>query len=226
MPSNESTYDHTAGDAHGDDTPGGDWRSSGVLAWTEHDGPGRPPRAPGRGLSFALAATLGVILAGMLSTDTLCPDHRNWVLALGTAGLVGTVVAITGLVKGWAVAPYLTLAVSFTGISIGLIDAIHDPTRGRLIALGFGACAALAAVLAGGTVPLALWDRRVRRDARPDAAPRRAATLAASDARPAVATPVDTPVDAAVDTPVDTEVDTAVDTVADDARDGALTRRE
>jgi hypothetical protein len=172
----------------------GNWRSGEVVAWTEHDGPGRPPRAPGRGLSLALAAGLGVILCGMLATDTLCPEHRAWVMTLGTAGVIGTVAAIVGLVRGWAVAPYLTLAVTFAGISIGVIDAIHDPTRGRLIALGFGACALLAAALTAGTVPLALWDRRVRRQLRPEAgrpSPDGAAPEAAAPVAPAAETPAD-----------------------------------
>ena len=79
----------------------------------------------------------------MLWNDTLCPEHRSWVMALGTVGIIGTGVAIVGLVQSWALAPLLAVAVALDGVAIGLIDALHDPTRGRLIALVF----ALAAVL-------------------------------------------------------------------------------
>jgi hypothetical protein len=139
------------------------WRSSEVVAWTQHDGVGTPPRGPGRAASLTLAGALAAVLVGIGSYDTLCPEHRSWVFLLAGVALVGTVAAIVGLIQGWAMAPLFTVAVALTGVSIGLIDAVHEPTAGRVIALGFGACAVLAAVLAARGVPLAMWDRRVRR---------------------------------------------------------------
>ncbi|HEY3000579.1 MAG TPA: hypothetical protein VGJ43_18485 [Acidimicrobiales bacterium] len=165
------------------------WQSNEVVAWTERDGVGRPPRGPGRVLPVALAATLGAVFVGMLSTDTLCPEHRTWVLVLGSLGIAGTAVAITGLVQRWAVAPLLTLVVALDGIAIGLIDSIHDANRGHLIALAFGISALLAVALTILSVPLSVWDRRVRRQFAPAPAPDEAvaAPVAPAPAEPAPA---------------------------------------
>jgi hypothetical protein len=148
----------------------GQWQSSEVVAWTGHDGPGRPPRGPSRVLPVALAATLGAVLVGMLATDTLCPEHRTWVQVLGLLGIAGTGVAIFGLVQRWAVAPALTLVVALDGVAIGFIDAIHDANRGHLVALAFGLSAVMAVALSISSVPLSVWDRRVRRQLAPSAA--------------------------------------------------------
>jgi hypothetical protein len=110
-----------------------------------------------------LAATLATLLTGMMSYDTLCSQHRSWVVLLGVLGFMGTAGAIVGLVQARALAPLFTVFVSLIGVSIGLIDTVHDPSRGRLIVLGFGATALLGALLTARAVPLALWDRRVRR---------------------------------------------------------------
>ena len=148
-----------------------------MVAWTEHDGLGPPPRGPGRVAPLVLASTLAIILTAMMSYDTLCSEHRSWVVLLGVLGFMGTAAAIVGLVQARALAPLLTVFVSLMGVSIGLIDAVHDPARGQLIALGFGVAAGLGAVLTARSVPLALWDRRVRRrlasepDAEPQPAP-------------------------------------------------------
>jgi hypothetical protein len=139
------------------------WQDGEVVAWTGHDGPGRPPRGPSRVLPVALAATLGAVLIGMLATDTLCPEHRTWVQVLGLLGLGGTVAAIAGLVQRWAVAPLLTLAVALDGVAIGFIDAIHSANRGHLVALGFGLSALMAIALSISSLPLSTWERRVRR---------------------------------------------------------------
>lgn len=163
------------------------WQSSEVVAWTNHDGPGRPPRGPSRILAGALAATLGAVLMGMLATDTLCPEHRTWVQVLGLLGIVGTGVAIVGLVQRWAVAPVLTLAVALDGVAIGLIDAIHAATRGHLVALGFGFSALMAVALVITSVPLSAWDRRVRRQL----APGEAGADPGSPLSPAPSTPVE-----------------------------------
>lgn len=96
---------------------------------------------------MVLASTLAMVLTGMMSYDTLCAEHRSWIVLLGSFGFMGTAAAIVGLVQARVLAPLLTVFVSLTGVSIGLIDAVHDPTRGRLIALGFGAAAVLGALL-------------------------------------------------------------------------------
>ncbi|HZM37763.1 MAG TPA: hypothetical protein VFB94_01550 [Acidimicrobiales bacterium] len=121
---------------------------------------------------MVLAATLATLLTGMMSYDTLCSEHRGWVVLLGVLGFMGTAAAIVGLVQARALAPLITVFVSLMGVSIGLIDAVHDPTRGRLIALGFGVAAGLGALLTARAVPLALWDWRVRRRLEPEPAPR------------------------------------------------------
>ena len=120
---------------------------------------------------MVLAATLATLLTGMMSYDTLCSEHRGWVVLLGVLGFMGTAAAIVGLVQARALAPLITVFVSLMGVSIGLIDAVHDPTRGRLIALGFGVAAGLGALLTARAVPLARWDWRVRRRLEPEPAP-------------------------------------------------------
>jgi hypothetical protein len=167
----------------------GQWHDGEVVAWTERDGVAPRPKGPSRILPFALVATLGAVFAGMMSTDTLCPEHRTWVLALGTIGLIGTVGAIVALVQGRGTAPLLTVAVSLIGVAIGFIDAIHDPTRGHVVAFAFGIAALMAVALTVSSVPIALWDRRVRRQLAP-APPATAvpAATAARDEREAVLT--------------------------------------
>jgi hypothetical protein len=115
-----------------------------------------------------LAGTLAVVLSGMTSYDTLCAEHRTWIVTLSIVGVMGTVAAVAGLVQARALAPLFTVLVSVTGVSIGLIDAVHDPTRGRLVAFGFGVTAVLGALFTARAVPLALWDRRVRRRPAPE----------------------------------------------------------
>ncbi|MGH9113711.1 MAG: hypothetical protein ACRDZN_15645 [Acidimicrobiales bacterium] len=141
----------------------GQWRAGEVVAWTDHDGVDRPPAGPGRLLQGTLAAALAGVFVGMMSTDTLCPEHRGWVMALGSVGIVAIVVVVVGLLRGWAVSSLLTMFVSVDGMAIGFIDAAHDATRGRLIALGFAVSAVLAALFAGKAARLAAWDRAVRR---------------------------------------------------------------
>src|SRR3954453_22541188 len=111
------------------------WSSSEVLAFTERDGPGRPPEAPKRWMALTVAGALGVVFTGVLFTDTLCAEHRAWVEGLATVALAGIVVAIVGLLRDWA-GPQIIPAVSASlGVSMGLIDAVHSPPRGRLVAL-------------------------------------------------------------------------------------------
>lgn len=143
---------------------GGMWRAGELLAYTEREGPGRPPAASPTWMIGTLVAVVGVTFAGLLSSDTLCPDHRAWVQILATVGFLSIVGALVGLVRGWAIAPVLTLFASSLGLAIGLIDAVHSPTRGRLIALGFGVAVALAGLATTRVVQLGRWDRRALAD--------------------------------------------------------------
>ncbi|CAA9251765.1 MAG: hypothetical protein AVDCRST_MAG76-2320 [uncultured Acidimicrobiales bacterium] len=171
----------------------GGWRSGQVLAWTEREGPQPPPPGPGRTAPAVLAGTLGVVFLGMLGTDSLCPEHRVLVQAFATFALVGIVASIIGLVRGSALASFTTLVSALAGVAIGFLDAAHDPTRGRLLALGFGVVAAAAAVLAARQAALMRWDRAVEAElAPPPAADGGAPSLPASVA-PAAETGVPAP---------------------------------
>lgn len=136
------------------------WRSSEVLAWTSGDGPGRPPRGPSVVLTGSLAATLGVSHVAMLLSDTLCPEHRAWVFVLAGAALVASVVAVVGLLRGAASSAVWTVLAAGCGVAIGVVDAAHDPARGRLIALVFVVAALVGAVLAAWQLVLWRWERR------------------------------------------------------------------
>jgi hypothetical protein len=152
----------------GDERTGGQgWRSGEVLAWTEREGPGRGPTRASRRLWFLLAGAMALVFLGIMSSDTLCPEHRVWVLLLGGASLIAAGVAIVGLIDGWAGAPLLALCSALGGVGIGLIDAVHFPTRGRLIALGFGVAFALACALVWRQSRQRRWDRAVDRSLQP-----------------------------------------------------------
>ncbi len=135
------------------------WESSEVLAWTEREGPPRPPTGPTRLLTGALTVVLGAVFVGILSTDTLCPEHRAWVQALGTVAITGVGVALFGLLRGWASAVWITLVSALAGVAIGVLDAAHDPSRGRLIAVAFSVASVLAVVAAARTLALHRYDR-------------------------------------------------------------------
>jgi hypothetical protein len=139
----------------------GAWRSDGVIAWTEREGPGRPPRGVNRATTTALGLGLVTVFTAILFTDSLCPEHRLWVQAMASTALVCSVVASIGLLRRWAVAPLLTLPVTLCGVAIGLLDAAHSAGRGRAIAAAFSVLAAGAAVLVWRQIALVRWDRSV-----------------------------------------------------------------
>jgi hypothetical protein len=176
------------------------WTSSEVLAFTEHEGPGHPPPAPRRWTAITLAGTLGVVFTGMMFTDTLCPEHRAWVNSLAVVALAASVAAIVGLLRDWAGATLLTTFAASLGVSMGLIDTIHSPTRGRFVALAFGVITVVAALMSTYAIRLWRWDRKVRRSLQPVAMPRLAPEPARDE--PADVTPqqmttsVDHPVNA------------------------------
>lgn len=142
------------------------WRPTEVVAWTEHEGPGRPPKGPAAWMWTATAATLGLVLSVIFFTDALCPEHRVWVQTLALLALFGSTIAIAGLVRGWATAPGLTIGVAAIGALIGVIDAAHAPLRGGAIAVGFLVALLFSAWLAVRQLPAAAWDRQLRRELR------------------------------------------------------------
>lgn len=135
------------------------WRSGEVLAFTEREGPGRPPAGPSVWSTGMLASVLAVTFVGMMSSDTLCPEHRVWVELLAGFAIFGVGAALIALSRGWAGAPLLTMMASAAGVAIGFLDAVHSPTRGRLVALSFALCTMLAASMAWRARRLAGWDR-------------------------------------------------------------------
>lgn len=147
------------------------WRSTEVLAWTENEGPRRPPRAEATWIWTTTAATLGIVFSTILFTDTLCPEHRLWVQNLATVAFLMVVVSIVGMARGWAAAPMITVVAAGLGTVIGLIDAAHAPVRGGAIAAGFGLAVVSGGWLAVRQLPLVAWDRDLRRQLTPMAAP-------------------------------------------------------
>ena len=146
-----------------DGTDGQGWRQVEVLAWTEKDGPGRPPHGPGRVLTTLVGGGLAATFTTILFTDTLCPEHRAWVMTLATLALVATVVAAVGLFRGWAIAAPLAVVATLAGVVIGVIDSVHSVDRGRAIAMAFAVLSVGALALLWRQVDLLRWDREVRR---------------------------------------------------------------
>ena len=104
-----------------------EWRSDGLVAWTERDGPGRPPAGPGPVLTTALSAGLGLLFLGILFTDLLCPEHRFWVQGLGSLAVFGSIVAAIGLARGWASAAFLALPATVCGVAACLLLSWPPP---------------------------------------------------------------------------------------------------
>lgn len=172
-----------------------EWTKTTTLAWTDREGPGRPPAVGGRWLWLSTAATMGVVFSTMLFSDVVCPDHRVWVQMLASLALVGTVVSGVSLVQGMAMAPYVTVASALMGVAIGLIDAEHDPTRGGIIAAIFGLVTVLSLWMAFRQAPLRAWDRQLRAETAEGEA-----ILLPADAAPLVErSEVDRPAEPAVD---------------------------
>lgn len=140
---------------------GSEWRSSEVLAWSRHDGPGDPPVPPSRWLVGGVGGGLTVAFLGVLSSDTLCPDHRMWVDVLATFAVVSAAVAVTQVVRNQASAGLFTLIASAMGVAIGLLEAVHEPTRGRLIVAVFALVALGSGIVSFRLHQLAAWDRRL-----------------------------------------------------------------
>ena len=155
------------------------WRSTERLAWTEREGPGRPPGGVGPWYLASLATVLGSALGVILFSDTLCPEHRAWVQMLGTVGVAVSIAAFVALMRNSASGPVLTLAGAVAGIGIGGIDALHAPLRGSIVLGAFSLLAVLTAWPLFVEARAAAWTRRVARDLRPvDPAPADQPTVA------------------------------------------------
>jgi predicted lysophospholipase L1 biosynthesis ABC-type transport system permease subunit len=139
------------------------WNQNESVAWVGHDTP-TPPRVS-RTARFALAGSLGATVAGMLFTDTLCPEHRAWVMAIGSIAIVAAVAAVVALVRASWVAMPLALGSAAGGVGIGIIDITHDAQRGTVVAMCFAALALLAGALVAGDLRRLEWDDRLRRSA-------------------------------------------------------------
>ena len=137
-----------------------DWQSDQVLAWTEREGPARPVPPPSRLAWLAVAGVVGVASVAMLTGPDLCPDHRAWVHALSAVAAIGTVVAVIGLLRGWALAPVVTIVSAACGVGIGFVDAVHDPQRGAFITVAFATVTVIATIMAVQQVLAASWDAR------------------------------------------------------------------
>lgn len=137
------------------------WQQTEVLAWTQNDSPGAPPRSPSRWITGSVAATLAVTLTGIVATDALCPDHRAWVQFLASVAIFGAVVAIAQALRDHPSAPLFAMGAAVVGIAIGLIDAAHDPGRGMLIALGFAVAGLGGAIVAFRMDQLSRWGAKL-----------------------------------------------------------------
>ena len=124
------------------------WRSGDVVAYTERDGPGRPPAGPSSWTILALATVLGATFVGTLTSNGICEEHRMLVEILAGGAIFGVAAALIALWREWSSASFITFMSSLAGVAIGMIDAVHAPTRGRMIAVGFGAASLLAASIA------------------------------------------------------------------------------
>lgn len=142
----------------GQESQGPHWRSGEVLAYTEREGPGRPPRGPSIVTTGSLAVSIGVTVIGLLSNDQLCSTHRVVVQVLASVVVYGAVTAIVGLVQGWPSAPLATLIACLAAVVIGGIDVLHSATASRFVVVSFGAVAAVAAGLAWRSRLMARWD--------------------------------------------------------------------
>jgi hypothetical protein len=168
----------------------GRWVTGTVVAWTESDGPGELPRLPSRRLAVAAVLAAGVAGWGIVTADDVCPEHSLLIDLVGSAALVLTVLAIVAALRSSVMAAPLVLAASTFGVVIGVVDALHDVTRSRLIAIGFAVAAVAAAFSAVQAVGLRLWERRVLRAAQ---APVDLGAPPPADAPPAAPGPQDDP---------------------------------
>jgi hypothetical protein len=128
------------------------WQAGERVAWTDHDGPERPPRGVAPAIGFGVGAVLAGLCTVLVLADDLCPEHRLWVQLLGGAAIFGCGAGAVALVRGWSSGALIAAGTALCGVIIGLIDVSHGPTRGWLIT------AAFAVALLGATW---LWLRQL-----------------------------------------------------------------
>jgi hypothetical protein len=171
------------------------WRSTERLAWTEREGPGRPPGGVRPWYLASLATILGCALGVILFSDVLCPEHRVWVQSLGTVGVAVSLAAFVALLRNSATAPVLTLAGAVAGIGIGGIDTLHAPLRGSIVLGAFVVLAVLTAWPLVVEVRSAAWTQQVARDLREIDAPLPDPQHSAPAAPTSVTDAIDAPAD-------------------------------
>jgi hypothetical protein len=163
------------------------------VAWTESDGPGELPPVPSRRIALAAVLAAGVAGWGLLTADEVCPEHTLVIDLVASSAIVLTVLAVVCALRASVMAAPLVLAASTCGLVIGVVDALHDVTRSRAVALAFAVAAVASGFSAVQSVGLRLWERRVLRDAAapldlgaplppPPPAPEPAASADAADA--------------------------------------------
>jgi hypothetical protein len=138
---------------------------------------------------MGISAAFLVVFTSMVLSDTLCPEHRAWVMGLASVGLTATILAAVGLWRGWAVAAPLSVLAAGSGVAIGLIDAVHSASRGRSIALAFAVLLVGAVVLTWRQVVLFRWDRSMQRSLAPAMDSPRAVPAPPADAADRVGAP-------------------------------------
>jgi hypothetical protein len=136
-----------------------------VVAWTESDGPGELPPVPSRRVALAAVLAAGVAGWGLVTADQVCPEHSLLIEIVASFAIVLTVIAIVAALRSSVMAAPLVLAASACGLVIAVVDALHDVTRSRLIAIAFAIAAVASGFSALQSVGLRLWERRVLRDA-------------------------------------------------------------
>ena len=141
------------------------WRPGPVVAWTETDGPGRVPPEPSRRIGVAAAISLGVALAGILTSHSVCPDHALWIDVVASVTMVLGTTAIVATVKSSATGPTLALAAATGGIIVAGIGLAHEVTRSRVVLSAFGLAAIASALSAHSSLRLRRWESSVLADA-------------------------------------------------------------
>lgn len=141
------------------------WRVGPIVAWTESDGPGTVPLAPSRRVGGAATISLGVAIIGVLTSNSVCPDHALWIDVVASLTMVVGITAIVATLKASAAGPMLALAAAIGGITVAAIGLAHEVTRSRVVLAAFGIAAIASASSAFATLRMRRWESRVLADA-------------------------------------------------------------
>jgi hypothetical protein len=140
------------------------WRTTGRIAFTEHDGPGRPPIGVRSWYLGSTAIAVGTALGVVIVGDSLCPEHLAWIRFLGVVGIALSVGAVVCLVRGSAGVALTSFGASVVGLAIGGIDMAHSRVRGSFVVAGFGVAALLTAVPVLRQIRSGAWAERSRQE--------------------------------------------------------------